>query len=103
MTTFKLSSVVSGLSVIESLLTIYRYIPRILLFNVETLIRKHGVVYTVLLNFKIHLCGCVNIPFLISHFVFLFFLTRLVDGWSILICPSLPLPIKKSKYESCFF
>ena len=40
--TCKISSVVIGVSLIESILAIYKYIPRIFLFNVETLINKHG-------------------------------------------------------------
>lgn len=84
-----------GLSLMEAVLAINTYTPRMLLLHVAALC-KYGAGGTVLLDFESHLHRCADIPFLTSCFVSLFFLTRPVGGLSIFICLYLPLPVKSN-------
>ena len=62
-------SVVIGLSLTQSILAIYKYIPRILFLMVKHLLISMKNACTILLNLKSHLHSCVITSFLTSYLV----------------------------------
>ena len=86
-------SVVIGLSLTQSILAIYKYIPRILFLMVKHLLISMKNACTILLNLKSHLHSCVITSFLTSYLVLFSWLDQLVGC---LFCLCLPLPIKNN-------